>query len=292
MPRRAGQVMKPQRPALVGLRIGRVAIDRGAEDEIVLAHHGVMQRDAVPVEDLRRAVFQQRAHQAEGLPGHAAVGEVMAAIRGAGRAEIGHEGEEGHQAVHALESDGKPLPLFPGAPAKPQEAVPVAGRFHVQQLHQVGTGHRHLAGGIDGQGPDMTVQAIGCQRRADEERVRAGVLVQRQEALRRGDGPHEGVVENDEIEALRQLRDRRELEPAERPRRPCDLDVRMPLSEHRGRVDQRIDRAPMVPRDAAQYDWSHQRLRYLDSQSIAANVPVWQDVQLSAISELQVPLNR
>jgi hypothetical protein len=48
----------------------------------------------------------------------------------------------------------------------------------------------------------------------------------------------------------------------------------------------------MVPRDAAQCDWFHRRLRYLDSQSIAVNVPVWQDVQLSAISEIKVPLNR
>ena len=61
-PGRAGQVVEPQRPALVGLGIGRIAIDGGAEDEIVAGDHLVMQPDAVPVEHFGRAEFEQFAH--------------------------------------------------------------------------------------------------------------------------------------------------------------------------------------------------------------------------------------
>ena len=54
--------MEPQRPALVGLGIGRIAIDGGAEDQVVAGDHLVMQPDAVPAEHFGRAEFEQFAH--------------------------------------------------------------------------------------------------------------------------------------------------------------------------------------------------------------------------------------
>jgi hypothetical protein len=39
--------METQGPALIGLRIGRIAVDGGTEDQIVARHHDVVQVDAV-----------------------------------------------------------------------------------------------------------------------------------------------------------------------------------------------------------------------------------------------------
>jgi hypothetical protein len=211
--------VEPQGSRPVGFGIGDKTVNRRAEHQIVAPGHLIVQVDAVPVQTFGRGQRQKIAHQPDHLRAGGAVQRFGGIAAFAKRpAQVGAQRENTHQAVHAPQRNGQRQTPQPRTYAKPQHPGPVIRHRLAQQIHQVGPRYRNLTGRIHWQRPEVPGMDIALPRRPDKGAVLPGrQIVQRHQAAGGRDVPGKGMVQYDQVMRPRQVRDRRELEPVQRP---------------------------------------------------------------------------
>ena len=229
----------------VGFGIGREAIDEGAIGEVVARAHGVLQRDGVPVERLRRAGGGKLAQHGEHRRRSLAPDQRPRLPLRAGVAQVGGEGEKAHEGVHAVQAAGKT------ATARQRQHLGPGCRRPLGQ--QIGPVARGLAGGVDRHRPQPLVPAIGRERRPDELIVRQQVI-ERPQQRRLGGVADVRMIEDQQVVRADDLFERPELEARERLHVPGDVHAGVPLGKGRRRRDHRIDGAAVVPGQALEPD--------------------------------------
>src|SRR5215208_1641099 len=99
--------MEAQWAALIGLRIGGVAVNRRTENQIIAGNHRVVKVDTVPIENVFGAQRNELAQQGKTGAGRFTVEEGRGRFVTAWRPEICAKGKKRHEAVNAAQADRK-----------------------------------------------------------------------------------------------------------------------------------------------------------------------------------------
>ena len=182
----------------------------------------------------------------------------MVGVRPDRRAEVGREAGDEAGGIALTGGQRQPFAGLPrGCPEREHLVETPRRRVEAERAEKVRPVARHLRRRIGRERPDPA-EVVGAGRRPDALALEHGEELRREqraevaEAAGRPRPAAEGMIDDDEVELLRQHLDRLDAEIAEAPPRPGDLDVGMEGGEKRRPLRQRIVAAWMVPGDAAE----------------------------------------